>query len=81
MKVNTVTVTEGINHTFPICALLNNLSGILTTSISVGVVTKDVSSSAHGEHTISSFALFICTQKEKKNSKNVIVELYFPHMN
>ena len=51
MKLNAVTVTEGSNSSFPICALLNSLSGTLTTSISVGLVTKDVSSSVHGKHT------------------------------
>ncbi|KAL5516874.1 hypothetical protein EMCRGX_G002306 [Ephydatia muelleri] len=40
-------VTEGRNSSFPICASLKSLSGTLTTSVSVGLVTNDISSFVH----------------------------------
>ena len=49
MKLKAVTVTEGRNSSFPICASLKYLSGTLTTSVSVGLVTNDISSFVHGE--------------------------------
>ena len=49
MKLNAVIVTEGRNSSFPICAVLKSLSGTLTTSVSVGLVTEDISSSVHGK--------------------------------
>ncbi|KAL5516904.1 hypothetical protein EMCRGX_G002348 [Ephydatia muelleri] len=47
MKLNAVIVTEGRNSSFPICAVLKSLSGTLTTSVSVGLATEDISSSVH----------------------------------
>eukprot|EP00731_Ephydatia_muelleri_P002099 Em0001g2099a len=41
MKLKTVTVTEGRNSSFPICASLKSLSGTLTTSVSVGLGTLE----------------------------------------
>eukprot|EP00731_Ephydatia_muelleri_P037226 Em0422g2a len=57
MKLKTVTVTEGRNSSFPICASLKSLSGTLTTSVSVGLVTNDISSFVH--EPVEEFLVFL----------------------
>ena len=52
MKDASITVTEGINGTFPICVQLESLSGNLTKSISVSLSTHD-SGTTNGEFYIS----------------------------
>ena len=42
MKDSSVTVTEGINTTFPLCVLLSSLSDNLTIPLSVGLLTQDI---------------------------------------
>ena len=42
MEDASITVTEGINGTFPICVRLESLSGNLTKSISVSLATRDI---------------------------------------